>query len=135
MSNTLIILIYCFTIYGFSNMMAFSSGPFKIFENIRKWAFNLSEHFGSLFSCMICLPANLGWIFSLLDWFILNNINITPFNIILYGTNLWWLALILDCCFTSGIVWIIHNIETYFENLGENSTTYQDDNDIINLKD
>lgn len=134
MNSVLIIFLYSFTIYGLSNMMVFSSGPFKIFENIRKWTSQISEHFGSLFNCMICLPANIGWIISLLDWFFIKKIAITPFNILLIGTNLWWLALILDCCFTSGIVWFIHNIETFFEN-SSNEVITENDNEIINIHD
>jgi hypothetical protein len=99
-------------------MFVFGSGPFRIFEHIRNIANSISEHTGLLFSCMMCFPANIGWIFSLVDWFFLKQIAITPFNILLAGTGLWWLALILDCGFTSGIVWLIHHIETFFENLG-----------------
>lgn len=129
MSNTLIIFIYCIAIYGFSNMMAFGSGPFKIFEYIRYWSSYVSEHFSSLFSCMMCLPANLGWITSLIDWFFLTNISITPFNILLVGTNLWWLALIGDCCFTTGIVWIIHNVESFFESIATGTASNQIDDE------
>jgi len=118
MSNSLIIFLYCVAAYGLSNMMVFGSGPFKIFEHIRNLSNKISEHFGLLFSCMMCFPANLGWILSLIDWFLVESVAFTPFNIFLIGTNLWWLALILDCCFTSGIVWFIHNIESFFENLG-----------------
>ena len=58
---------------------------------------------------------------SLIDWFLLPNIAITPFNIILAGTGYWWLALLLDCCFTSGMVWFVHHVEEWFENLAENA--------------
>lgn len=133
MSNTLIIFIYSIAIYGLSNMIVFGSGPFKIFEKIREWSYNLSEHFSSLFSCMMCLPANIGWISSLINWFLIPSIALTPFNILLSGTNLWFIALMGDCCFSSGIVWIIHNIESFFENIlnGNNNDT----EDIIDLHD
>jgi hypothetical protein len=135
MNIGLIIFIYCIAVYGLSNMMVFSSGPFKIFEKIREWSSYISEHFSTLFNCMICLPANIGWIMSLIDWFLLPTIGITPFNILLYGTNLWWVALIGDCCFTSGIVWIIHNIECFFENIANNTVNNQEtiDDEIINI--
>lgn len=137
MSSVLIIFLYCIAVYGFSNMVVFSSGPFKIFERIREWSSYISEHFSTLFSCMICLPANAGWIASLIDWFLLKSVAITPFNILLVGTNLWWVALIADCCFTSGIVWIIHNIESFFESIAGGTSSIQEDdnNDIINLHD
>ena len=135
MSNALILFVYSIAIYGLCNMAAFGSGPFKIFEKIREWSYEISEHFSKLFSCMMCLPANVGWITSLINWFFIP-VKITPFNILLAGTNLWWIALICDCCFASGIVWIIHNIESFFENiLNGNSNIQDEDNDVINLHD
>ena len=131
MSNGLIIFLYCIAVYGFSNMMAFGSGPFKIFEKIRDWSEYISEHFSTLFKCMMCLPANVGWIASLINWFLIPQMPITPFNILLYGTNLWWVALIGDCCFTTGIVWIIHNVESFFESIATGtSPQLTDDNDL-----
>ena len=127
MSNWLIIFCYCIVAYGFSNMMVFGSGPFRIFEHIRRIANNIGEHFGQLFTCMMCFPANLGWVLSLIDWFFLKKIAFTPFNIILAGTPYWWLALLLDCCFTTGIVWLIHHFEEYFENMAEKN----DPNSVI----
>ena len=136
MSNILIIFLYIFAVYGFSNMVVFSSGPYRIFEKIREWSSSLSEHFGTLLSCMICLPANVGWVASVIDWFLIPNLALTPFNILLVGTNLWWVALIADCCLTSGLVWIIHNVESFFESIANgNSAIQEDDNDIINLHD
>jgi hypothetical protein len=130
MSNVLIIFLYTIAVYGFSNMMVFGSGPFKIFERIRDYSYYISPHFSSLFSCMMCLPANLGWITSLINWFFISEIAITPFNILLCGTNLWWLALIGDCCFTTGIVWLIHNIESFFENIaGGTSPIVREENE------
>lgn len=141
MSNWLIVFLYCIAVYGFCNMMAFGSGPFRIFEHIRSLSSRISEHFGLLFSCMMCLPANCGWIASLIDWFFLKDIAITPFNIFLAGTNLWWVALIADCCFTSGIVWFIHHFESFFESIAEGTSSIQtkvedeeeDNDDIINI--
>lgn len=135
MSIGLIIFIYCITTYGLSNMVVFGSGPFKIFKKIREWSEYISEHFSSLFKCMMCLPANIGLLISLVDWFLLKEITLTPFNILLIGTNLWWLALICDCCFTSGIVWIIHNIESFFESIANGTASNQIDDEIINLND
>lgn len=138
MSNGLIIALYILSAYGLSNMVVFGSGPFRIFERIREITSNISEHFGTLFSCMMCFPANVGIIVSLLDWFLLPSIAITPFNIMLLGTNLWWVAIIADCCLTSGAVWLIHNIESFFESIANGTSATQEDindNDIINLRD
>ena len=135
MSNWFILFLYCIAAYGFSNMMVFGSGPFRIFEHIRNITDKISEHFGSLFKCMMCFPANLGWALSIIDWFLIKSISFTPFNILLAGTGLWWLALILDCFFTSGIVWLIHNFESFFENLGQGNQIQEieEDNDTIEI--
>ena len=94
MSTGLIIFIYCIAAYGFSNMVIFGSGPFKLFEKIREWSHYVSEHFSSLFNCMMCLPANVGWIASLINWFLIPQIAITPFNVVLllalYGLFIMW---------------------------------------------
>lgn len=132
MSNGLLIFCYCVVAYGLSNMMVFGSGPFRIFEHIRNISSAIGEHFGQLFSCMMCFPANFGWFMSLVDWFLLPGIAITPFNIILADTTYWWLALLLDCCFTTGMVWLIHHVEEYFENIAENAVK---NTEIVEVRD
>lgn len=129
MSAGLIILLYSIAAYGFCNIVVFGSGPFRIFEHIREWALSISEHFHLLFSCMMCLPANFGLICSLFNWFFVD-MPFTPFNIVFEGTNLWWLAMCFDSVFTSGIVWLIHNVESFFENLGEGNDN--SDNPVVN---
>ena len=119
MSNWFVIFLYCIAAYGLSNMMVFGTGPFRVFERIRDMAMSVSDNLGKLFSCMMCFPANVGWIVSLIDWFLIKPMALTPFNILLAGSNLWWLAMVCDCCFTSGAVWIIHQIESFFESVAE----------------
>ena len=115
MSNGLIILCYCLAAYGLSNMFVFGSGPFRIFERIRYITNAIGDHFGTLFTCMMCFPANVGLICSLINWFFIP-VALAPFNIILAGhAGLWWLAALCDCAFTSGVVWLIHHFEEYFE--------------------
>ena len=137
MSTGLIIFLYCIVCYGWTNMQNFTEGPFHIFQHIRNISNSISEHFGKLFSCSICFPANLGWVLSLIDWFLIPQIAFTPFNILLAGTGLWWLAMLFDCCFTSGAVWIIHNIESFFESIaeGKNADEYEEieDDNVINV--
>jgi hypothetical protein len=138
MSNLLIIFLYCISAYGLSNMMVFGSGPFRIFEHIRNISTNISSHFGSMFSCMMCFPANVGIVVSAIDWFLIKNFALTPFNILLLGTNLWWVALLADCCFTSGIVWIIHNVESFFESIANGTASNQsneEENNVLQLND
>lgn len=116
MSSGLMILCYSIMVYGMCNIIVFGSGPFKIFEWIRYWSNEIGEHFGQLFSCMMCLPTNIGVILSIINWFLIP-VAFTPFNILFGGmTGLWWLAAIFDGAFTSGVVWLIHHIQEYFEN-------------------
>ena len=110
------ILCYILVAYGACNVIAFGEGPFFIFSRIRYWANSISEHFGKLFSCMMCLPANFGWIFCLVNWFCFPIISLTPFNIILGGyTSLWWLAALCDGAFTTGVVYLIYIINEYLD--------------------
>jgi hypothetical protein len=112
----LTIFCYIFVAYGACNVIAFGSGPFRIFERIRSWAYAISEHFAQMFSCMMCLPANFGWIFSVVNWFLIPCVALTPFNIILGGyTGLWWLAALCDGAFTTAVVYLIYLLDDYLE--------------------
>ena len=115
MSGGMLIFLYSIVAYGACNVIAFGSGPFRIFERLREWADGISEHFGSLFGCMMCLPTNFGILCSIFNWFLIP-IAFTPFNIVFAGTSLWWLAMLCDGAFTTGIVWLIHTFQEHIEN-------------------
>lgn len=124
------IFVYCVVVYGISNIVVYGSGPFRIFERLREWADDIDEHFGQLFTCMMCFPTNLGIVLSLLDWFLLPAVVFTPFNIAFAAAPaLWWLAMVFDAAFTSGIVWLIHHVEEWFENkvITSGEKVYEDD--------
>lgn len=111
----LIVFCYILVAYGACNVIAFGDGPFYIFASLREFAYSISSHFGKLFSCMMCLPANFGWICSIFNWFLIP-IPFTPFNIIFNGsTDLWWLAALCDGAFTTGIVYLLYIIDDYIE--------------------
>lgn len=133
MTNFLIIFCYIIVAYGACNVIAFGEGPFYIFSRIREWSSNISEHFGKVFSCMMCLPANFGWICSLVNWFFIP-IAFTPFNIIFSGmTELWWLAALCDGAFTTGIVYLIYIINEYLEKRIDyyEQNTYPDESSVV----
>ena len=124
-----ILICYIFFVYGMSVIITQSIGPANIFFRLRMWAEIVGPNFGLLFRCMLCMPTNVGWVFSLFNWFLLP-IPISPFNMILWGTNLWWLAMILDACFAGGVCHILWNIDDFidkstpiFEDEFENSDT------------
>lgn len=130
MYNFVVILCYCIVAYGACNVIVYGSGPFRIFERLRYWSNNVNEHFGMLFSCMMCLPTNFGLICSLVNWFFIP-VAFTPFNIIFAGNpSLWWLAMLCDASFTSGAVWLIHHFEEFFEGV----STAKSEEEYINSK-
>lgn len=126
MSQWFIVFAYVFFVYGMSVIVTQSFGPKNIFFRLRAWAESVGPNFGMLFRCMLCMPTNIGWVFSLFNWFILPTLPITPFNIILGGTGLWWLAMILDACFAGGICHILWNIDDYFD---KNTPIYEEETD------
>jgi len=139
MSNILIIFIYSVFLYGISWMFVFADGPFYIFTGIRNIANSISEHFGKLFSCMVCFPSNLSWVMSLIDWFLIPQVAFTPFNILFAGTGLWWVAMLMDIGFGAGIVWAIHNVVELFEaasdKLSGSELVEERDPDVIEVDD
>lgn len=107
---------YTFVTYGLTLMFTQSLGPANIFYHIRRIAESISDNVGLLFTCPLCFGTNLGWVLSVLNWFFIP-IKLTPFNIILCDTNLWWLALILDACFTGAVCKIIYNLDDYVDKI------------------
>ena len=118
-----ILFCYIFFVYGMSVIITQSVGPANIFFRLRMWAESIGPNFGLLFRCMLCMPTNIGWVFSLINWFLLP-IPISPFNMILCGTNLWWLAMILDACFAGGVCHILWNIDDYID---KNTPIFEDE--------
>lgn len=112
------IFTFCwiFAAYGACNIIIFGEGPFHIFERLRDFMKGLGEGWGTLFSCMMCLPANFGLFGSLINWFFIA-VPFTPFNILFAGYPcLWWAAALMDAAFTSGCVWIIHHVVLLIDN-------------------
>ena len=121
--NWFILFCYIWFAYGMTVIVTQSIGPFYIFFRLRLWAENISDNFGMLFKCPLCFPTNVGWVFSLVNWFLLP-IPITPFNMIFSGTGLWWLAMILDACLTGGICHLLWNIDDYID---KNTPIFEDE--------
>jgi hypothetical protein len=133
MFNFIIIFCYILVAYGACNVIVFSDGPFYIFSRLRNWANNINTHFGKMFSCMMCLPANFGWICSLFNWFFIS-IPFTPFNII-FGNNpkLWFLSCLCDGAFTTAVVYLLYVINDYIEKKTEyyESNTYRYEQNVV----
>ena len=111
-----VLFCYVFVTYGLTLIFTQSLGPANIFYRIRRIAESISDNIGMLFTCPLCFGTNVGWVLSILNWFFIP-IKLTPFNMILDGSNLWWLALILDACFTGALCKIIYNIDDYVDKI------------------
>ncbi len=111
-----IFVMYVLFAYGLSVIITQSIGPANIFIRLRIWAESVGSNFGLLFKCMLCMPTNVGIFFSLFNWFLLP-VAISPFNMILAGTNLWWLAAIMDGCLTGGICHFLWNLDDYIDKI------------------
>lgn len=109
------LLIFLLIAYGICNIMVFSS----IFRRWRDFWTTISPDFwGTLFTCMICLPTWVGFVGSALIW--------SPteqYGIITEGLNVMGLftipkgliSVFLDGCLTSGAVWLIHSFQEAIE--------------------
>lgn len=113
--NWLILFVYTFVVFGISILFTNTLGPFNIFFRIRLWTEKISDNLSYLFRCMTCFPTNVGWVMSLFNWFIVPDVAFTPFNMILRGTNLWWLAMILDAGYCAGTCHIMANIDDFID--------------------
>lgn len=104
--------------YGISNMVVFSPGPLKIFKIIRNTLHNIHKDLGELVSCMICFPTWVGIGLSVLNIIFFPDTYLTPFNVIFsgYDTDFSYVVrVLLDGALASGMTWLIHNIEEFFE--------------------
>ncbi len=101
------IILFILLAYGITNIVVFGS----IFVNWRNFWYQKSPKiFGKLFTCPMCLSF---WVGGILSYIVSNNGLCTPF--LEYGITNLPLVWFFDACFTSGCVWIIHNIEEAFE--------------------
>lgn len=134
-----IFVCYILMTYGFSVIVTHGIGPFNIFFRLRLWAEEISDNFGMLFKCMLCFPTNLGIVLSLLNWFLLPNFGITPFNIIFDAIHWPWylcfVAALFDGCLTGGVCAFIWNIDDYIDKSTPMFEEEEHFNDRIDLDD
>lgn len=125
-------IVFCYIVFAYGMTVIFTQGigPKNIFWRLREWAKDVGDNFGLLLSCPLCFGTNLGWIFSLFNWFCLP-IALSPFNIVLHGTNLWWLAMIMDACFTGAVCSFLYNIDDYIDKSTPRFEEYDDNNNEL----
>lgn len=122
--NWFVLFCYIFAMYGLTIIVTQSMGPFNIFYKWRQFTADISDNLGLLFRCQLCFPTNAGIASSLLNWFLLPSLKVTPFNMILAGTNLWWVAALMDGFIVGGTCHIIWNIDDYID---KNTPIYEDE--------
>jgi len=114
------LLLFMLVAYGISNILVYGS----IFEKWRNfWSTVNPGFFGMLFTCMICLPTYVGFIGS---WLVYSPS--IDYEIVTEGINFFGLftfpkelvALFLDGCMTSGVVWLIHSKQESIERSHQN---------------
>lgn len=108
------LVLYSLFTYGLCNIIVFGNGPFNIVTHIRNLLSKIPT-FDDMLNCMMCTSANVGWILSLIDTFLIKEFNFTPFNLLISNPSVWYYSIIGDLFITSGIVWLIHTLQEYFE--------------------
>lgn len=104
------VFLYSLMCYGISSAIVYYGGPFDIFVKFRELIAG-SDYLDKLFSCMFCLPTNIGIVLSVLSLLFANDTPFTPFTVLLYGNfNLWPLIIIFDGFYTGAIVSIIDTV-------------------------
>ena len=126
----LTLFAYIIFAYGIANMIIFASGPFGIFEKWRNFTHRVSDGFGELFTCPMCLSTWIGLVFSAINIWIVPTVAFTPFNMVFGVGEYIPLVLIMDMGFTSGIVWLIHQFEEMMERIGVVTEYEYEDSDI-----
>lgn len=109
------ILIFSLMAYGICNILIFGS-IFETWRNFLKGFGTGNASIHKLFTCMMCLPTWVGFGLSAL-LISLGYSGLTPATYM--GIEHFWLAIFLDGVFTSGAVWVIHNLEEMLERLGD----------------
>ena len=108
---------YILLSYGIANLFVYSNGPFHIFERWRKFTNWIHPQVGELFTCMLCISTWIGLALSLIDIYLFNNLEFTPFNIILSDVDYPLLVVLFDMAATSASVWLLHQFEEMMERI------------------
>lgn len=117
------LIAYMFMSFGLIELLLFFNGPWDIIEKFRVFMNNLHAKLGELFSCPACLSSWVGIIFSAINYFFIT-VPITPFNMILGTTGLWWLIIPMDLFFTAGTTWTLYQLDEFLE---KNSKEYTEE--------
>lgn len=114
-SNWIIIFVFSILSYAISNHFVYAHGPMHIYDHIRSIAEKIHPNIGELFNCMICFPTWVGFVLSAANSLLLPCIALTPMMVLLNNLAPWWIIMVLDGFFASGIVWLINTVQEAIE--------------------
>ncbi len=114
-SNWIIIFVFSILSYAISNHFVYAHGPMHIYDHIRNIAEKIHPNIGELFNCMICFPTWVGFALSAANSLLLPCIALTPMMVLLNTLAPWWIIMVLDGFFASGIVWLINTVQEAIE--------------------
>lgn len=123
-----IIFLFSFVCYSATQFVVYLNGPFHIFEKFRKLMQSIHEQLGELISCEACTCTWLSFFLSALNILIIPSVPFTPFNLLLGFTGIWWLIILLDGLFGSGITWMLFRIEDALTAIKEKNQQYEEEN-------
>lgn len=112
------LIVYSICAYGISNMIVYMDGPFHVFTAFRQAMQKIGKAFGDLVSCMACVSTWVGIFFNVVNVWFTPEIPLTPAYSVFGLSTHWLIALIIDMGFTSGLVWLLHNLEEMWERMG-----------------
>lgn len=118
-----IFLLFSFICYSGTQFIVYLNGPFHIFEKFRILMQNTHDQLGELVGCEACTSTWVSFFISALNLIVIPTVAFTPFNLILAGTGLWWLIILLDGLFGSGISWMLFRLEDYLVNNAKTEET------------
>jgi hypothetical protein len=115
MSCWFIVFSFSIVAYAISNHFVYAHGPMHIYDHIRCLAEKIHPNLGELFQCMICFPTWVGFILSAANSLFLPYLDLTPGMALMSMYAPWWVIMIFDGFFASGIVWLIHTAQEALE--------------------
>ena len=119
--NIVFLFIYSILVYSIANMFVFFNGPFNIITKFVGWISKKHSTFEELFSCMFCLPTNIGIVLSILSLLYGGNVYFTPFSMLWHENYYMWpLIIIFDGFYSGGITYIIYNFQQLMEGRSTN---------------
>jgi hypothetical protein len=120
-----ILIIFSFVCYSATQMLVYLNGPFHIFEKFRNLMQRTNEQLGELIGCEACTSTWVSFIISAINLIFIPSVAFTPFNLLLGGSGLWWLIILLDGLFGSGVAWLLFRLEDYLVNNTQNEEDYE----------